>query len=124
MPPTSTVYIVQEPLKRDGATGDVVKRFDTVPLERYGELVYLTSWGELRDGFNVEHITAKLREKLADFCDRDFIVPTGNPALIALAVLIAADMNEGRVRMLDWRKNDEKYREVAIDMDWEPVPEN
>jgi hypothetical protein len=63
-----------------------------------------------------------LRDKLACFCDQDFLVPVGNPALIGMATLVAADMNEGRVRMLDWIRDGRRYREVTIDMNWEPLP--
>ena len=114
------VYLVQEPLKRDGR-GQVVSRFDLSKLEPYGQLVHLCSWGELRDGFDCERLMEKLRDKLQDYNDRDWIVPVGNPALIAMATIVAADINEGRVQLLDWIRNDNCYREVKIDMRWHPL---
>lgn len=119
----ATVYFVQEPLKRDRG-GNIVSRFNLGTAERYGRIVYLFSWGELKDGTiltDTPALLARLREKLAEYSDRDWIVPAGNPALIALATLVAADMNEGRVQILDWIRDDGCYREVTIDMEWEPL---
>lgn len=123
MPATSTVYFVQEPLKRDRATGNVISRFNLSDVERYGRVVFLFAWGELKDErvlMDTAALLDRLREKLKDYRDGDWIVPVGNPALIGLVTLVAADVNEGRVHMLDWIRDRGCYREVTIDMDWLP----
>lgn len=124
MPANRTVYFVQEPLKRDRA-GNVVSRFNLSSVERYGRVVNLFTWGELKDeGMSLDmggDLLPRLREKLKDYRDGDWIVPTGNPALIGLVTLVAADINEGRVQMLDWIRDKGCYREVIIDMDWLPA---
>lgn len=120
----SRVFVVQEPLKRVGR--EVVARIPLHDLEAFGQIVYLFSWSELfryRDAI-VGDISAalyqKLEDKLADFSDDDYLVPLGNPGLIAMAAVVACDRNDGRVRMLDWVRDDKAYRVFSIDMDGTP----
>lgn len=117
----STAYIVQEPLKRDAASGALVPRINYRTLKPYGELRILFQWDELKDGDqpDARALCERLRDLLCNFSDKDYIVPLGNPALIALAVMIAAECNDGKVRMLDWIKEEKRYRIIPVDLDWE-----
>ncbi len=54
---------------------------------------------------------------MADLRVDDYLVPMGNPALIAIAVLIATEMTDGRVRILDWMKLERAYRCFNIDLE-------
>ncbi len=112
------VYVVQEPLKRD-ERGEVVPRINYANFRPYGQHEFLFEWGELKDSDPLDDTSPyldKLRDRLADFQDEDFLVLMGNPALCAMAVAIAAEMNDGIVNLLDWIRNERRYRIVHMDL--------
>lgn len=119
MPRKPRVFVVQEPLISRGVAGPEW-RIDPKTLEVYGEIVCVFSWGELKnqrvleDPALVDKLIAKAREKLQGFDDKDYLVPLGNPALIAIATLVAAQANTGFVTVLDWIRNEGRYRVVEI----------
>lgn len=121
----SRVFVVQEPLKKVGSS--VVSRIPLHTLEEFGTIIYLCSWGELRDDGTKDMtpersatLFHKIRDKLMDFSDEDYIVPLGNPALIAMAVMCASECNHGRVSMLDWIRDANSYRIIDIDANCQP----
>jgi hypothetical protein len=117
------VIVVQEPLKKE--RGVVVPRVNYREFERYGEYEFLFGWGELRDEDAMEdtsYFLTRLREQLHDYRDEDYIVLLGNPALCAMAVAIAAECNNGIVTLLDWIRDERRYRKVHIDLNCEPTP--
>ncbi len=116
----SRVYLVQEPLFRD-EKGIVRPRINYRTLRPYGTLHMLLPWSEASEKTDFHDDAASivntLRSQLAAFTDHDWIVPLGNPALIGMAITIAADANEGRVQILDWIKAERRYRELRVDFD-------
>lgn len=116
------VFVVQEPLKRVG--DQTVPRINYNTLTPYGEIKFLFTWGELRDDDRLENPAAliwKLRASLHNFRDDDYIVCLGNPALIGMAITVAAECNNGFVRILDWIRDDRRYRVVDMDLHCQPV---
>lgn len=116
------VYVVQEPLKKE--RGVVMPRIDYNTLTPYGNLKFLFSWGELKDEDALENTAPliwKLRAALSGFCDTDYIVPLGNPTLIGMVIAIAAECNDGRVAVLDWIRDEGRYRTVDIDLNCQPI---
>lgn len=111
-----TVYVVQKQLKLDKSTGDLVPRFPTIEIAReYGELEYLLS--SSASPFNPAPIISELQEKLYNFCDLDHLLLIGNPVLIGLVVAIAADANQGAVKMLQWSGTESRYKLIeAVDL--------
>ena len=109
----SKVYIAQEPIYRDKDTGAVIPRFDLTPAAVYGELEFLTpgNANSLMPGPTMR----ALRQKLRGFSDEDFILPTGDPVLIAMVVLVAAESNMGKVKMLKWDKPTRSYIVIQLD---------
>lgn len=110
----SRVFIAQEPLKM--VRGQAVPRFGMSSLARYGDVYCVFDWGELRDFQDPAPLMPKAIQTLADFTDDDWIVPIGNPALIAMVIMAASRANHGRVRVLDWMRNPEQYREVTLQL--------
>jgi hypothetical protein len=113
---TPRVFIVQEPLKRfpDG----VRPRIDYNTLTPYGELQFIFAWRELKDNdlSNTAPLMRKLRQALRDFHDHDALVCLGNPALCAMALAVALECNDGYATVLDWIREEGRYREVEIDL--------
>jgi hypothetical protein len=118
--PQSRVYIVQEPLRR--TPNGVIPRIDYSTLTPFGKLEFLFTWGEIKDEdalLNTSRFVEQLRDRLDDFDDDDYLVCLGNPVLVGLAIAVAAECNNGRVRVLDWMRNSGKYRMVQVDLDAE-----
>lgn len=124
-PRVSRVFVVQEPFHR--VRGEVVSRIPLHTLEEFGPITFLCSWGELRDdgdgdmpASRASELYHKMRAKLRDFCNDDFLVLLGNPALGAMATLIAGECNNGRVSILDWVRDARAYRIIDIDAHCQP----
>ena len=61
-------------------------------------------------------LTFKLKQELKDFNDKDYLLLIGDPAIIAVAGAIAADINNGRFKVLKWDRNEMKYYDIEIDL--------
>jgi len=61
-------------------------------------------------------LTFKLQQELRDFNDKDYLLLIGDPAIIAVAGAIAADINNGRFKVLKWDRNETKYYDIEIDL--------
>lgn len=106
-----TVYVVQKQMRFDSSSGNLVPKFPGLfQAEKWGELAYLLS--PTASPFNAEGILQDLRFKLKHFCDEDYLVLIGNPALIGAATSIAAYANGGRVKCLQWSGRQKDYAEI------------
>jgi len=105
------VFIVQDQFKRHPENNSLVSKFDFTQAKPYGELIFL-----LRPDANPfspnEGVIAELTDKLHDYGPHDFLLLTGNPILIGWVTAIAASMNHGKVRMLQWNGRRQCYLEV------------
>lgn len=124
----SRVFVVQEPLHRSPRTGDVQRIVDISPAERFGTLVYLLDWSDNKFD-SPRDIIRKLRERLADYCDDDYLLMSGSPTAFGIAAMVAGEYNDGRVRFLHWDKQLPRhngrgygdYKCVEIDLNGQPV---
>ena len=58
----------------------------------------------------------KMRKNLQDFRERDYILCTGDPAIIGLSSAIVSDITQGRFNILKWDKQEYKYYPLTIDL--------
>ncbi|AAT69462.1 gp08 [Alphaproteobacteria phage PhiJL001] len=107
-----TVYAVQSPRHRQH--GQMVPKYDLAPAEEFGEVVELLS--PTAKPFNPKPLIDELYVKLEKFSDDDHIICIGNPILLSMAVTIASDVNNGRVKLLQWHGHQGKYISVQVDM--------
>jgi hypothetical protein len=109
------VYLVQEPLRRAASTGSPVPLFDLTPAKEYGEIVTCLDWSDTKGEFDPNALMDKLYEQLQGYSDIDFLLPAGNTVAIAMAAMIAAEVNNGAVKFLLWQKVPlpGRYRVVA-----------
>jgi hypothetical protein len=105
-----TVYVVQNTLHKDARTGDLVPKFDYGPAEQYGEIKFLLN--DNARPFVLQPIIQELHEKLATFSDNDYLLLTGNPTLLGLAFAIAADYNDGNIKVLQWHGRSGTYTAI------------
>ena len=58
----------------------------------------------------------KLRQGLKNFNQRDYLLLTGDPAIIGVACSIVSDMTNGRYKLLKWDKQESKYYPISINL--------
>ena len=58
----------------------------------------------------------KLRKGLRHFTTDDYLLLTGDPAIIGVACSIVSDMTNGRYNLLKWDKQERKYYPISINL--------
>ena len=58
----------------------------------------------------------KLRKGLKDYRQKDFLLLTGDPAIIGVACSIVSDMTNGKYKLLKWDKQERKYYPIQINL--------
>lgn len=94
-----TVYIIQDQ-KHVDKNSQLKPKFDFEPAREFGKLEFLLK--PSASPFDLKPVLKRLHQVLTNFTDGDFLLLTGNPVLLGLAVAIAADYNEGNVALLQW----------------------
>ena len=100
----SKVYLVQEN-----------PYVNVLSAEEYGQIEILFDSGQ-QIMFSPQPAIRKLRRKLKDFCDEDYLLMMGDPAAMGIACCIAADINRGRFKILKWDKKERRYYPVRINI--------
>lgn len=107
----STVYIIQElPGTRIGQP-----KFNIMGAQKYGKLKPLLpehSQIVLSPG----PLIAKLRSLLKDYTPKDYLLLTGDPAIIGVACSIASDITNGRYNVLKWDRQERTYYPIEINL--------
>ena len=58
----------------------------------------------------------KLRKALAKYKAKDYLLLTGDPAIIGVACSIVSDITNGKYNLLKWDKQERKYYSIDIDL--------
>ena len=58
----------------------------------------------------------KMRKNLQDFTQDDYILCTGDPAIIGLSTAIVSEITGGQFNLLKWDRREHKYYPLAIDL--------
>lgn len=110
-----TVYVVQQPVRKDLKSGQLVPSMDLTPALEYGELVSLLAPGQV--ALLPAQMLGALRHGLKDFTDDDYLLPVGDPVAIAAASIVAAEFNRGRVKVLRWDGRARAYMVIPLYID-------
>lgn len=116
------VFISHEPLKL-GEGGRPVPAFPLRHVRQFGELVVLVEWSELQD-MSADQILWKMRDKLRDYSDRDFLLLVGSSRTFAPAIQVANEVNDGRCKVLTWNRGEGVYLVDSFDVNAQPVEVN
>ena len=114
------VYVVQNTMRADSQTGELVPKFDLSPARRHGELRYLLS--PSAGPWTPEAVLPELARKLDGYRPEDFLLLVGSPILIGWAVALAAQASGGVVQCLQWSGSSQGYRAVRADLDIDNYP--
>ena len=58
----------------------------------------------------------KLRKGLKDFTTDDYLLLTGDPAIIGVACSIVSDITNGKYNLLKWDKQERQYYPIQINL--------
>lgn len=99
-----TVYVTQESNGRN-----------FLPARKYGDLVALMPYNA-QVVLSASPAIRKLRRGLRNFTKDDYLLLSGDPIIMGIAISIALDNSQGKGKFLKWDKLEKDYYEVAIDI--------
>jgi hypothetical protein len=107
----SKVYVTQEiPGTREGRP-----KINIIGASKYGELIFLLP--ELSQIiFSPGPLVFKLRKLLRDYTPEDYLLLTGDPAIIGVACSIVSDITNGKYKLLKWDKQERQYYPIEINL--------
>ena len=98
------VYVIQE----IAGTRDGRPKINILGAAEYGSFRFLLP--ELSQMiFSPGPLIFKLRKGLKDFNEKDYLLLTGDPAIIGVACSIVSDITNGKYKLLKWDKQERKY---------------
>ena len=105
------VYVIQEiPGTKEGRP-----KINILGASEYGTFKFLLP--ELSQIiFSPGPLIFKLRKCLKDFTTEDYLLLTGDPAIIGVACSIVSDMTNGKYNLLKWDKQERKYYPITINL--------
>jgi len=107
----STVYVIQE----IAGTRDGKPKINILGAAEYGVFKFLLP--ELSQIiFSPGPLIFKLRKGLKDFSEKDYLLLTGDPAIIGVACSIVSDITNGKFKLLKWDKQERKYYPIEINL--------
>ena len=105
------VYVIQE----IAGTKDGKPKINILGAAEYGTFKFLLP--ELSQMiFSPGPLIFKLRKGLKDYNPQDFLLLTGDPAIIGVACSIVADITSGKFNLLKWDKQERKYYPIHINL--------
>ena len=107
----STVYVIQEiPGTRAGNP-----KINIIGASQYGQFKFLLP--ELSQMiFSPGPLIFKLRNGLKNFNAKDYLLLTGDPAIIGVACSIVSDITNGKYNVLKWDKQERRYYPIKINL--------
>jgi hypothetical protein len=107
----ATVYVIQE----IAGTRDGRPKINIMGAAEFGTFKFLLP--ELSQIiFSPGPLIFKLRKGLQNYRSKDFLLLTGDPAIIGVACSIVSDMTNGKYQLLKWDKQERKYYPIEINL--------
>ena len=107
----SIVYVIQDiPGTKIGAP-----KINIVGATQYGQLkVLLPENSQII--LSPAYVITTLKQKLKDYKSNDYLLLTGDPAIIGVACSIVSDITNGKYKLLKWDKQERRHYPVEIDL--------
>ena len=107
----STVFVIQDiPGTKLGAP-----KINIIGAREFGDLkVLLPENSQII--LSPAYVIQTLKQKLKEYKEPDYLLLTGDPAIIGVACSIVSDITNGKYNLLKWDKQERKYYPVEIDL--------
>ena len=107
----NTVYVIQEV----AGTQSGAPKINIMGAAKYGKFEFLLpEFSQII--FSPGPLIFKLRKALKNFTTEDYLLLTGDPAIIGVACSIVSDMTNGRYNLLKWDKQERQYYPIQINL--------
>jgi hypothetical protein len=106
-----TVYVVQE----IAGTREGRPKFNIMGAAQYGNLKFLLD-ERSQIIFSPGPLIFKLRNALRDFKSTDYLLLTGDPAIIGVTCSIVSEYTNGKFNLLKWDKQEKRYYPIEINL--------
>ena len=107
----SKVYVIQE----ISGTRYGAPKINIMGASKYGEFVFcLPEMSQII--FSPGPLIFRLRDKLKKYTPEDYLLLTGDPAIIGVACSIVSDITNGKYKLLKWDKQERKYYPIEINL--------
>ena len=107
----NTVYVIQEV----AGTQSGAPKINIMGAAKYGKFEFLLpEFSQII--FSPGPLIFKLRKALKNFTTEDYLLLTGDPAIIGVACSIVSDMTNGRYNLLKWDKQERQYYPIEINL--------
>ena len=105
------VYVLQElPGTKAGAP-----KINIMSASKFGEFKFLLpEFSQII--FSPGPLIFKLRNLLKDYTIKDYLLLTGDPAIIGVACSIVSEFTNGKYNLLKWDKQDRIYYPIEINL--------
>lgn len=104
-PEETFVYVLQHPPENINILSASNFGYLVICLPQLSQIVFSTG-----------PFVFKMRKNLQDFRAQDYILCTGDPAVIGLSTAIVSDITTGKFNLLKWDKREFKYYPLSIDL--------
>jgi len=105
------VYVIQElPGTRLGTP-----KFNIMGASKFGELVTLLPENS-QIIMSPGPLIFKLRKLLKNFTEDDYLLLTGDPAIIGVACSIVSDITSGKFSFLKWDRQEKMYYPIKVNL--------
>ena len=105
------VYVIQ----KIAGTQAGNPKINIIGAQKYGEFKFLLpEFSQMI--FSPGPLVYKLRQGLKDFKKEDYLLLTGDPALIGVACSIVSDITNGKYNILKWDKQERQYYPIEINL--------
>ena len=106
-----TVYVIQEiPGTKEGRP-----KINIMWAQKFGKIKVL-----LREDsqmiFSPGPIIFELRKLLKDYTSEDYLLLTGDPAIIGVACSVVSDITHGKYNLLKWDRQERMYYPIQINL--------
>ena len=108
---TPVVYVIQEiPGTQSGNP-----KINIMGASHYGQFKFLLpEFSQMI--FSPGPLIYKLRQGLKNYHVKDYLLLTGDPAIIGVACSIVSDITHGKYNVLKWDKQERKYYPIEINL--------
>ena len=106
------VFVPQVPSRYDSDIGRWVPTVNLDPAKAFGELDVLLPPEAGR--MPAEELVGILTGALENITERDWLLATGDPAVMAIAMTIAVRNLDGLLRILRWDKRSRSYEALEV----------
>jgi len=106
-----TVYVVQE----IAGTREGRPKFNIMGAAEYGKLKFLLD-ERSQMIFSPGPLIFKLKTLVKDFKPTDYLLLTGDPAIIGVVCSLVSDNTNGRYNLLKWDRQEKRYYPIEIDL--------